>query len=265
MKSPKHSGEAVCLPAGGLRVSFIEPTGWDDLLVREARSSLLALGHAVVERLARAADGESVRAADLCVADFEAVLLALRQALLGDVILAEAKCGSLDCGKRVDLSFRISAYLKSQKARMPRGIENAGPGWYGLAGAAVRFRLPTGADLLAIEHQAASYPALVRLCIDPPDAPAALRKRAENAMEAMAPSFSRSLAGECAECRAPLEVYFDVRSYVLRELYDRAASVYRDVHLLALHYGWAEEKILALPQSRRIRYVDLLRYQGVAA
>ena len=62
-----------------------------------------------------------------------------------------------------------------------------------------------------------------------------------------------------------MDVDFAVQPFVLRELYERAAGVYYDIHLLAQHYKWSEETILALPQKRRMRYVELLRNQGVAA
>jgi hypothetical protein len=34
--------------------------------------------------------------------------------------------------------------------------------------------------------------------------------------------------------------------------------VFRDVHLIAFHYGWSEEAILALPRARRRLYLELL-------
>jgi hypothetical protein len=253
------------LPVSGMRVSFRPPTGREDLLLRESRLPALALGQRLVTRLARTDDGAPVDAAGLSVTDFEALLLAIRQSVLGDVIRAEAICQVPDCRARADVSFRISDYLASHAGRTPRGIESHGEGWFRLTGKDLRFRLPTGADLLAIEHEPAPYRTLVRRCIDPPDAPENLRRRAESAMGALAPALSRKLPAECPECHAPLNVYFEATSFVLREVCARAAGIYQDVHLLALHYGWPEEKILALPQSRRTEYVELLRNQGAAA
>jgi len=60
-------------------------------------------------------------------------------------------------------------------------------------------------------------------------------------------------------------VYFDVESYVVQELSQHAAGIYQDVHLLALHYKWPEDQILALPRNRRRQYVELLRGQGAGA
>ena len=35
-------------------------------------------------------------------------------------------------------------------------------------------------------------------------------------------------------------------------------TLYRDVHHLALHYHWSEGEILAMPRSKRLRYLSLL-------
>jgi hypothetical protein len=84
-------------------------------------------------------------------------------------------------------------------------------------------------------------------------------------MEAMAPRLSRPMLGRCPECKADIPFYFDVHSFVLQELRDHAASVYHDVHLLALHYKWPEGQILELPRSRRMQYAEMLREQEAAA
>jgi hypothetical protein len=84
-------------------------------------------------------------------------------------------------------------------------------------------------------------------------------------MEALAPRFSRELTGLCPECHAGMNFYFDVQQFVLRELRDHTAMVFQDVHLIALHYKWPEENILALPRSRRELYAEALRSQGSAA
>ena len=61
-----------------------------------------------------------------------------------------------------------------------------------------------------------------------------------------------------------MNVYFDVRQFVLRELRDHARTVLEDVHLLAFHYQWPEKDILALPRQRRLHYANALRGQWSA-
>jgi hypothetical protein len=164
------------------------------------------------------------------------------------------------------VSFRIGEYLATQKIRKRKCLrEGDKKGWFSLAGETVQFRLPTCADLAAIEMEREPYPALIRRCIEPVVVSWRLRKRVEDVMESITPGFSRSMAGRCPECNQTFDFRFDVFSFVLRELRNHAVNVYHDVHLLALHYKWTERQILKMPRSRRIQYVEMLRDQGVAA
>ena len=246
-------------------MSFQQPTGWEDLLLQERQDSRAALTLMLIERLARAVDGSTLDWKELTVTDLDSLLLLLRQKVLGDVILSDIRCDKPSCGARVDISFRIGQYLASQRSRPPSWVEEDGEsGWFRLAGQTVKFRLPTGGDLAALEDQPRVERELIRQCARPAGISARIRRRMERAMEALAPSLSRIVQGQCPECGGVLQIYFDVRSFVLRELRDRAASVYQDVHLLALYYKWPEESILSLPQKRRRYYAEMLRGQGVA-
>jgi len=212
----------------------------------------------------KAACGPKVSWNRLPITDLDTLLLLLRQRLIGDVILSDTRCQQPSCGARVDISFRIGEYLASHRQRRPQWVEEDADGWYRLAGQATKFRLPTGGDLEALDGDADAERELIRKCVQPEDVSAPERRRIERAMEAMAPALSHTVEGACPECGATLEVYFDVRSFVLGELADRAGSIYQDVHLLALHYNWPEESILALPQKRRRYYAEMLRDRGAA-
>jgi hypothetical protein len=264
MKSPRHSTESVSLPVSRLAVILRQPTGEDDLVLRESRMPQQAMARTLAARLARTADGQPVDPDALCVADHQALLLRIRQAVAGDVIQAEVTCASNECRARVDITFRISEYLESHPVRTPRGLVRTGAGWFQLADEEARFRLPTVQDLRAIDGQRQPDRELARRCTEPAEIPPVLRRRMERAMESLAPPLSRSLAGECPECGGSVEVYFDVETFVVRELSDSAAGLYQDVHLLALHYKWPEHQILALPRNRRLQYVEVLRDQGGA-
>jgi len=255
------------LPVSGLCVTASAPTGIDDLLLQEVDALDIALALKLISRLVRMEDGSKADWSELPVSDIEALLLLLRFVALGDLVRASVSCSaSTQCAAKVDVSFRIGEYVSSQKIRTPRGLEKTeAQGWYRLAGEQVRFRLPTGKDLLAIGREPAQSIALIRRCIEPANIFARLRKRVESAMEGMAPRFSQTMVGSCPECNANIRFYFDVYSFVLQELRNHAASVYQDVHLLAFHYKWPESEILDLPRSRRMQYVRMLREQGAAA
>ncbi|HEX3437619.1 MAG TPA: hypothetical protein VHT24_12690 [Pseudacidobacterium sp.] len=253
------------LPVSGLPVMFTQPTGFEDLLLQEARTLNTALALELIGRLASAPGHPPTTWAELTVTDIEALLLLLRREMLGDRVRGETRCCQAGCEAQVDISFGIDAYMKSHKARAPRKLEKTDrAGWFRLSGKGIEFRLPNGTDLIGVDSQKPELE-LTRCCVKPATVPAGARRQVEQAMEAMAPLLSRMLAGECPECHAAMEIYFDVQVFVLRELRNLAAGVYEDVHLLARHYKWAEEKILALPRGRRVRYAEMIRDEGAAA
>jgi hypothetical protein len=254
------------LPVSGLPVVVHQPTGMEDLLLQEARTLDLRFALTLLGRVVRVHDDATVNLSELTVTDFEALLLLLRRAVLGDLVRAETNCNAPGCGARVDVSFGIGEYLASQKLRTPRGVERSeADGWFRLADQDVRFRLPNCGDLSAVDSQPRPEHEFILRCVEPADVPAALRRRIERAMEALAPRLSRTLSGECPECQVNMDFYFDVREFVLRELRDHAAPIYQEVHLLALYYKWPEQHILALPGKRRTHYAEALRNQGSAA
>ena len=73
-------------------------------------------------------------------------------------------------------------------------------GWYRLSrrgddGPAAVFRLPSGADVLAVEGQPHAGNALAQRCTRSATPPAHVRQRIEAAMEAMAPNLAGELGG----------------------------------------------------------------------
>jgi hypothetical protein len=260
------------LPVSGLHVVVQQPTGVEELLLQEAADLNIELGFLLFDRLVRVSGAADVSPdtvaswGKLPVTDVEALLLLLRREAFGDLIRAEAECTATGCKARVDVSFHIEEYLANQKPRILRGVEKiASEGMYRLAAGDVRFRLPNGEDLVAIDRQALTERDLMQRCVRPAGVPTRVRRRIERAMQALAPRLSRIMQGECPECHARMEFYFDVTRFVLRELRDHAATIFEDVHLLAVYYKWPEEDILALPRSRRLRYGAALREQGSPA
>ncbi len=293
------------LPVSGRFVALRQPSGVEDLLLAEAARTPggdAALALALVRRLARAVEGEPVDWGNLCVTDLDALVLRLRQALIGDRVQADVPCPAPECGQRIDIDFSVAEFLAHHTPEAG-GIQDRGgavesadePGWFCLAdvpeesgssaadfaeetsmetessaggpeseSGLVRFRLPTADDLVAVAGQAAGERELARRCIRPAEVPASLRFRVEAAMEAMAPSLSGDLEGLCPECGTTVTVQFDARWFCLRELRGRAVFIYQDVDLLARRYHWSETEILSMPQVRRAAYAELARQVGGA-
>ncbi len=260
----------VRLPVAGLDVALRPPVGAEDVMLVEVGSLDMRLALALLGRVARRVDGAALDVAALPITDIDVLLLRLRQRLIGDMILAEGSCPAPDCRTRVDVSFSIAAYLEHNLPMIPPGVAPAGaPGWYGIAGVGVEFRIPQAADDLAIARAAEPARALWELCVraasggdgaaggEGGEGGEEARARVEAAMEAMAPSLYSELEGTCPECGMTVEASFEPLRYVLRELRDQAAFIYEDVCAIAHWYHWSEAEILALPSGRRARYAEL--------
>lgn len=250
------------LPVSGLEILLRQPAGLEELLLAEAGCCDADLALVLMERLGRLSDGGALDWSVLPLTDLDAALLRLRQGLLGDHLRADVACGSGECGARVDISFRIRDYLAHHVPRSVEGLVRAAePGWYSLREAGVDFRLPSGADLVAIALEPEGEEALARRCIRPAGLSPLLRQQVETAMESLAPNLCGELEGPCPECGAPVRARFEPLRYVLLEFRALAASIHEEIHLLAQGYHWSEEAILALPRHRRALYAERIRFE----
>lgn len=294
------------LPVSGWTVGLRQPSGTEDLLLAEAARTPIgdvALALTLAGRLACGFEGEPIDWRKLSVTDLDAMVLRLRQALIGDRVRADVPCPAPVCGQRIDIEFSVEDFLAHHCPQSEEEAGNGGavrsadePGWFSLSDmpedsdtfatdvagfaegssrakesypggpepATVAFRLPTADDLLAVVGQPDGEGELTRRCLRPAQVPDRLRQRVEAAMEAMAPSLSSDLEGLCPECGTTVTVQFDARWFCLRELRDRAVFIYQDVDLLARRYHWSETEILSIPQLRRSAYAELARQFGGA-
>jgi hypothetical protein len=242
----------------GIDVVLRLPAGADDMLLLEAGALDMDVALALLGRVGRDADGAPLDLATLPISDVDVLLLRLRQRIVGDVVTAQELCPGPACQARVDITFSIGAYLEHHLPAAPPGVLPArDEGWYTLSDGDVEFRLPRTADHLAIAPAPEPEEALLRRCVRPAEISEDVRRRVEEAMEAMAPSLYSELEGSCPECGAIVEASFDPVQYTLRELRDQAAFIYEEVCSIAHHYHWSEAEILALPAARRARYAEL--------
>jgi hypothetical protein len=248
----------IRLPVSEAVVELRPPTGADDMQLLEMTGDPLEVSMAWLDRLARRADGSPLDAGTLPLTDVEWLLLEHRRMLLGDQVVARSRCFDAKCGASADLSFLITEYLAHHQPRRSRKTECAdSPGWFRLRGSGVMFRPPIAADVVAARRSRHPEKELERQSLRGEGATAAERRRAQRALEALSPSLSAEVEGRCPECGTTARFWFDVHSYVQRELRYEAELLYEDVNLLAGRYHWPEEKILALPRSRRLQYAEL--------
>jgi hypothetical protein len=247
------------LPVSGAELAVREPTGADEIFVVETAltpmPALLELARRVTSTIAASPlDWPSMPATDL-----DAAALMIRRSWIGDTIRTDAICPGQGCRERIDVSFGVESYIEHHRPRRPRGVtQGPGESWFELAGAAVRFSIPTVADLL--EAASASGPAekLSARCIDAAEISPALARRLDRALAALAPSFDDLLGGSCPACGHEVAMRFDPLSYTLAELRTAFSGIYLETHALATAYGWPEQEILSLPRSRRRRYASII-------
>jgi hypothetical protein len=243
------------LPVSGSSFVVADLTGSDELFVLESGGPSITMLLALLGRVvAVPTDMSALPAADLGAA----ALLARRQ-WLGDRIRTFDRCPAPACGEQIDVSFGVTDYVAHHAPRRRRGVLVGEGGWFAFAtGGGPRFRIPTVGDLVTALGSPDPDATLSRLCTDPLELDGRARRRVDLALGALAPSLRDLVQGSCPGCGRQLTRQFDPISYVLTELADHCRRLYADIHLLASGYGWTEEAIIALPRSRRTRYVAMV-------
>ncbi len=270
-RSPDLSGMTMRLPVGvwveGVRyreASLRALSGSDEETIGDASSwpspaaRVTALLTAAVMRIGALApiDVEQIRA--LTVLDRDAVLIALRQRLFGDRIQSTIICPNAECGKPIDLDFRLSDLPVPDRSGDTRRYE------FTIDGRSVAYRLPDGGDQEAAAglvgtavDQAEQI--ILRRCVENFDELSADQVAALHAeMARRDPQLDDEFDAHCPECGRDFGVHFDIQDFLLREISGTRLQLYRQVHTLAWYYHWSEAEILAMPFQKRHIYLDLL-------
>jgi hypothetical protein len=250
---------AGMLPVSGRHVQLREPTGEDELLVLESGGPAAATTLALAVRLATDPAGGAIDWPALPAVDLGAAALLIRSSWLGNTIRTEALCPAGGCDEPIDVAFGIEAYLDHHRPRAFRGAAEVEPGWFALTGTETRFRIPTVGDLLESLEGAEPAAAMLERCVRPSDPSAAVARRIDRALEALAPRLDGELSGMCPACGRTVDLRFEPISYVLEELRDASTGLFAHVHELASAYQWSEQAILALGRRRRHGYVAMIR------
>jgi hypothetical protein len=165
----------------------------------------------------------------------------------------------------MEIEFSVAALLRDCQPHTPRRVvpSTTRPGWFTLPETHLAFRLPTVGDQLRALASPTPRALLEQCCIEHTGHERRVLSAVERAMEAMAPSVSRPIAGECAACGAALSLELQVPTLVLDELAASASGIHREIHVIAAAYHWPESMILALPQLRRQAYTEAILRGGV--
>lgn len=214
-----------------------------------ALRGVLLMGAALAPLPAEALLGASIGHRD-------AWLLNLREVLFGSRIECLTRCPG--CGEPVEIDFQ-AADIRAAHAE-PHHVCRIGDG-----AAAQCFRLPTSADLLALEGvldaDAAEQELLRRCRLDGAGAAAPLAAGVADAviraMSQADPQAEVLLDLACPACGHRSTALFDIVAHLWAELDHWAGGMLRKVDTLASRYGWSEDSILAMSGARRAAYLDL--------
>jgi hypothetical protein len=201
----------------------------------------------------------------LSVGQGDARLLALRELLFGPRLHGVSSCPQ--CGEKIELDFAVADLRTAAPAEPPPETLTLSA-----AGHEVMFRLPTFLDLeaAAVAPDAASArTALLARCVlaatgstgavAPENLPAPVVAAVAEAMGRADPQAAAEIALVCPACSHRWTVAFDTGAFLWAEIHAWAQQLLRDVHTLAIAYGWSETEVLALPPGRRRAYLDLVQ------
>jgi hypothetical protein len=203
--------------------------------------------------------------------DRQLLALRLRERTAGGGLALTLRCAMPICGQLADLDLRVDDLLPDVREPEPQWISV--PTREGVA----LVRPPSGEDERALrgvagtrrERAAALWVRLVaavgdvRPVTDGSWAALQVTTRHEIALGLAAAEVAPTLsfATSCPSCGAGIDVDLDAAELLLEEVRRGAGRIQAEVATLALHYGWSERDILALPRGRRWRYLELLRRQ----
>lgn len=204
--------------------------------------------HAITDALAACAVTEVDRDAlwDLTVGERIEYLLALTGA---DEFEPELRCGA--CGTVFEVSLTIGELLDAAAAAGTGAIQVGD----------TQFRRPAGRDQLVwLEYARTDDTALIdrivaTLAHDDAGCPLA---ELEAAFDAADPLLRAPVTAACPECGHEEEHDTDPTGIALNHLTHAQDSLFAAVDALASHYHWTEAEILALPEWRRARYLQII-------
>lgn len=185
-------------------------------------------------------------------------LLRRRADLFGRKLELQVPCGQ--CGETLELPLDVGELLAQFEGQeMPENIWVDGR----------HFRLPTNMDLAAIANsldmEEAALHLLERCCLQSVNDAAITAEvavMADTELEKADPMADPRLAAACPECGKTIEAVFDPATLLWDEIQAYGKELLRQVHTLAVAYGWTEQEVLALAPRRRKEYLAMVEEES---
>ncbi len=193
----------------------------------------------------------------------DALLLAFREKLFGPHFSGLANCPR--CNASLEIAFH------SSEVRTKVVGECADPFLLTFGDFEFKCRLPNSADLLAVAGKGnadAVTSALFDRCllekrhrgvdVSRDNLPGEAIDAIVNEMGKRDPQADIRFALACSDCEHRWEAIFDIVSFAWNEISAWAGRLLRQVHTLAMAYGWREIDILSMSSLRRQVYLEML-------
>jgi len=241
---PPRPGPALLRPLCGADEQLVSAAGCLDAII-------------LIDRLLVAAPWAGVAPGEahlLTAADRDRLLAAIYREGFGETITATLPCSH--CATPFDLDFRLADLVAAAE---PVGQATEAHGWFTITPAGLRFRLPTGADELAVANLTPETAAAILLarCTDGPLAPTEA-EQVQAAMAALAPTLEVDLDAVCPACSSANAVHFDLQTWLLTSLVQEGRQRLAEYHCLARSYRWALTEIAALTRRERRQLIALV-------
>lgn len=244
------------------QLSLVQTPGRNGVRLREldGHAGIIAADGAtpaVLEWLDLLLEEGPVRASELAISDRDRVLAEIYIREFGDRISSTIDCRR--CGRPFDLTFSLRGLMRhlGEPVSQTDGLYRLEDG--------TRFRVPTGADELAIAAlpEREREQRLLELCVvhDEAGPGAAAAGELESALASVAPLLSTELQAVCVECGEEQPLYFDIQTLLFLRLGKERRELVQDVHLLASAYKWSRAEILSLSREERRAYCAMISYE----
>lgn len=205
-----------------------------DMLIKDTPDAVLKPGEACI----------------LTAADRDRLIAAIYCDLYGNHIFTSPKCTA--CGELFDFDFLVTDMMRSLEPPTPPSSPDLKPGLF-QTDSGITFRLPTGRDECRIENTQSDdlRRVLLESCLSSHDLTPEVIDEIEAKMEEFAPTADFVSEETCPECGASQLLHFNLETYFLQTLRHERRGILRDIHKLALTYGWSLTEIQSLPRTQR--------------
>jgi len=191
-------------------------------------------------------------------------MLALREQLFGPTLNCFVECS--ECSTALEFTINVSDIRVSELSDTVADRHQLSIG-----GVTLQFRLPNSQDLAAIvgsDTVGTARRILIQRCVEQvsqDNAAVSLEDLPETIITALAeqminldPQAELRFNLSCEACGHDWSATFDIASFFWVEISTLAKRLLQDVYTLAQAYGWPESDILAMSDSRRRFYLEMI-------